>query len=126
MKLISPSAAASARHGNPLYPRRHCLSATRFPPTDAAMTSLATVASFATPAASTRGHPSTTRRAPWRRPVSRGTTVVTRAATAEELEERLRQKEDQIHELRNELDLQARSISHWFPYDRAGVVNADP
>ena len=22
--------------------------------------------------------------------------------------------------------LQARSISHWFPYDRVGVVNADP
>jgi pyruvate kinase len=21
---------------------------------------------------------------------------------------------------------QARSISHWFPYDRVGVVNADP
>ena len=22
--------------------------------------------------------------------------------------------------------IQARSISHWFPYDRVGVVNADP
>jgi hypothetical protein len=22
--------------------------------------------------------------------------------------------------------MQARSISHWFPYDRVGVVNADP
>jgi hypothetical protein len=21
---------------------------------------------------------------------------------------------------------EARSISHWFPYDRVGVVNADP
>jgi len=23
-------------------------------------------------------------------------------------------------------EFQARSISHWFPYDRVGVVNVDP
>ncbi len=25
-----------------------------------------------------------------------------------------------------EMDVEARSISHWFPYDRVRVVNADP
>ena len=24
------------------------------------------------------------------------------------------------------IELQVRSISHWFPYDRVGVVDADP
>eukprot|EP00965_Chrysotila_dentata_P005899 193750-Pleurochrysis_carterae.AAC.1 len=27
---------------------------------------------------------------------------------------------------RTKLDLEARSISHWSPYDRVRVVNADP
>ena len=37
-----------------------------------------------------------------------------------------RYKESQACRTEAEYAYQVRSISHWFPYDRVGVVNADP